>query len=99
MDAVSPKQTAKERIEAEGYEDVLVFSNYGYDTALMGVTACNRAVYDYDRMVGWLVKQEGMSHEDAKEWIDYNTIPAAGPDGPLILNRLRRERNGSTWRR
>jgi hypothetical protein len=92
MDAVEPTQTAKEMLEYEGYEDVLIFSGYSYDAALLGVTACNRAVYDYDRMVEWLAKHERISHEEAAEWIDYNTVTAAGPNGPLILHRLRIER-------
>ena len=28
---------------------------------------------DYDKMVQWLVKEEGFTEEEAIEWIDYNT--------------------------
>lgn len=83
---------AKERIVDNGYEDVVVFENYSYDDALIGITTDNRAVYDYDKMVEWLVEKEGFGEEDAMEWIDYNTVRAlgyAGPDGPIIVYPLR----------
>ena len=34
-----------------GYEGVKYFTNFSYDTALIGVTDDNRAVYDFDLMV------------------------------------------------
>ena len=83
--------TAKERLEERGYEDVVIFENYSYDDALIGVTEDNRAVYDFDKMVEWLCNKEGFSPEDAIEWIEYNTIralPYAGEDAPIIMYRL-----------
>ena len=80
--------TAAERIEACGYEDVLILKNCSYDDALIGVTDDNRAVYAYDKMVQWLVDQDGMSEEEAVEWIAFNTVRAleyAGPDAPIIV--------------
>ena len=50
---------AKERILNAGYEDVIVFRAYGYDDALIGISDDNRAIYDYDKMVEWLVQNEG----------------------------------------
>lgn len=81
-------QSAEERLEEAGYEDVTILKNFSYDTALVGVTTDNRAVYDYDKMVEWLVKQEGFSAEEAAEWIDYNTIralPYAGANSPIVM--------------
>ena len=83
--------TASERLAELGYEDVVVFENYGYDDALIGVTEDNRAVYDFDKMVEWLCVKEGFTPEDAIEWIEYNTIralPYAGGDAPIIMYRL-----------
>lgn len=83
--------TASERLSNNGYEDVLIFSNPGYDDALIGVTEDNRAVYDYDKMVDWLCKNEGMSVEDATEWVDYNTIralPYFGTSAPVVMYNL-----------
>ena len=86
--------TAKERLENAGYEDILVFENYSYDDALIGVSEDNRAIYDYGMMVKWLVEKQGFTLEDAIEWIDYNAIralPYAGPKAPIILYRLSEE--------
>lgn len=72
-------------------EDVKLLSNYSYDTAFIGVTTDNRAVYDYQLMVEWLVREEGFTEEDAVEWIDYNTLralPYMGDDAPIVMNKL-----------
>ena len=83
--------TAEEKLLNNGYEDVKYLTNYSYDSALVGVTDNNRAVYDYNKMIEWLMKEEEMSYEDAAEWIDYNTIralPYFGEDGPIIFYPL-----------
>lgn len=82
---------AEQLVLDNGYEDVVILKDYSYDTALIGITTDNRAVYDYDLMIEWLVKHESMSIEEAAEWIDYNTLgalPYAGGDGPLVMFRL-----------
>lgn len=79
---------ARERLENAGYEDVVTFSNYSYDDALIGVTEDGRAVYDYDKMVAWLVETEEFTEEEATEWVDYNTIralPYMGEKAPIIM--------------
>jgi hypothetical protein len=86
LDAVRP--SARERIEAAGYEAVVILESYSYDDALIGVSECNRAVYDFDKMVDWLMKQTGWSRDEAIEWIEYNTLPALSPDGPIIMNQI-----------
>lgn len=75
----------------EGYEGVKFLTNYDYETALVGVSTTGRTVYDYNRMVVWLMEHEGFTEEEAVEWIDYNTlraIPYMGPDGPIIYYPL-----------
>lgn len=82
---------AEERLLNAGYEGVIYFTNYSYDDALIGVTDDDRAVYDYDKMVEWLVKEEGFSDIEAIEFIDYNTIralPYAGDKAPIIMYPL-----------
>ena len=83
--------TAKERLVANGYEDVVCFENLSYDDALIGVTADNRAVYDYDKMVEWCVTHEEMTEAEAVDWIDYNTIRALPyiEDAPVIVYGLK----------
>lgn len=83
--------TAAEKILAAGYEDVIILENYSYDDALIGVTEDGRAVYDFDRMVRWLVDTEGFADEEAIEWIEYNTIralPYMGEEAPIIMYPL-----------
>ena len=75
----------------KGYKDIKLLDNYSYDTALIGVTTDNRAVYDYQLMIEWLIHTEEFTEEEAMEWIDYNTIralPYMGEDAPIILNRV-----------
>ena len=83
--------TAAEKIECSGYDDVVLLDNYSYDDALVGVTEDGRAVYDFDKMVIWLVDKEGFTEEEAIEWIEYNTIrslPYGGPDAPVVMYPL-----------
>ena len=83
--------TAEERLLEWGYEDVIIFTDYSYDDALIGVTTDNRAVYDYDLMVDWLCREERMDHEGAVEWIEFNTLralPYAGDLSPIVIHKL-----------
>lgn len=79
---------AEERLLDAGYEGIIYLTNYSYDDALIGVSEDCRAVYDYDKMIEWLIKEEGWTAEDAMEWIDYNTIralPYMGSGAPIIM--------------
>lgn len=79
---------ARERIINAGYEDVIYLTNYSYDDALIGISEDNRAIYDYNKMVEWLMNEEGFSEIEAMEWIDYNTIralPYMGESAPIIM--------------
>lgn len=83
--------TAAEKLREAGYEDVVILENYSYDDALVGVTEDGRAVYDFDKMVSWLMETEGFTQDEAVEWIEYNTIralPYFGPDAPVIMYSL-----------
>ena len=77
--------TARERIENEGYEDVIIYDNPSYDDALIGVTSDNRAVYDYDKMIEWLVSKENMDYEEAADFINWNDSFYYGEGYPLII--------------
>lgn len=78
----------RELLLEEGYEDVVIFENFSYDTAFIGVSEDNRAVYDYDKMIEYLVEVEGFEDEiEAIEWIEYNTIRASPymKNAPIIV--------------
>ena len=82
---------AEKKLLENGYEGVKFLTNYSYDTALIGVTTDDRAVYDFDLMVQWLMDEEGFTEEEAFEWIEYNTnraLPYMGADGPIVMYRL-----------
>ena len=66
----------KEFINEMGYEEVLLFEEPCYDSAFVGLSDDDRAVYDYDLMVEYLVEKDGMEPDEAMEFIDYNTIRA-----------------------
>ncbi len=83
--------TAEERLLEYGYEGVKYLTNYSYDSALIGVSEDNRAVYDFDLMIEWLMLEEGFGYEEAIEWIEYNTIralPYMGDGAPIILYKF-----------
>lgn len=82
---------AEERLLDAGYEGIKYLTNYSYDDALIGVSHDGRAVYDYEKMIEWLMAEEDFTAEDAMEWIDYNTvraIPYMGDDAPIIMYPL-----------
>lgn len=82
---------AEERLLDAGYEGIKYLINYSYNSALIGVSHDDRAIYDYEKMVEWLMNEEDWSYEDAVDWIDYNTIralPYMGADAPIIMYPL-----------
>lgn len=83
--------SAEEKLLNAGYDDVTYLTNYSYDDALIGVSEDGRAVYDFDKMVEWLMNKEGWTDIEAIEWIETNTIralPYMGADAPIIMYSL-----------
>jgi len=79
----------KQRLEDNGLEDVIFFTDYSYEDAIIGVSNDNRLIYDYEKMVYWLVKNTGMTQEEATDWIDYNTLGVLhGDNSPIIMYGL-----------
>ena len=82
---------ARQKLLDYGYEDVKYLVNYSYDTALIGVSDDNRAIYDFGLMIEWLVTEQDFSYMEAIEWIEYNTIRGLslmGEDSPIIMHRI-----------
>lgn len=80
-----------EKLSELGYEDIELLTYPNYDDALIGVTTEGRAVYDYDMMVECLIRHDGFTHEDAVEWIEYNTLralPYYGNTAPIVIHRF-----------
>lgn len=85
------EEDVKELITDYEYEDVIVFSNPDYASAFVGISEDNRAVYDYDRMVEFLMSEYDITDIEAIEFIDFNTIralPYIGEGAPIIIHNL-----------
>lgn len=70
-------------LRAELPEDAIFFDNMSYDDSIVGVTVDGNVVYDYDKMIEELMRDEGWSYEEAIDWIDYNTIGGRFPPEDL----------------
>ena len=66
---------------------LLVFP--GYDNAIEGVGQRDNelpiVIYSYTKLLWTLVERDGMSQEEAEEFIDYNMTGWMGPQTPIIL--------------
>lgn len=74
-----------------GYEGVKYLTNPSFDLALIGVAHDERAVYDFDLMVKYMMEEENCTYTEAVEWIEYNTIralPYMGEDSPIVMYPL-----------
>ena len=68
------------------------FSGHSYEDAIIGVTECDRIVYDYEKMIECLSRAEGWNVEDCSEWIDRNIIPLLSyldDKSPLIMHPIK----------
>lgn len=86
--------TPEEILENNGYdmeslqeEQTLFYRNFDYSTAIVGITSDYHIVYDYNKMIEYLMTEEGMTYEEGVEWIDYNTLRAYTLEGkmPIIM--------------
>lgn len=83
----------REYLSEWGYEDSIVYENLEYDEAIMGVTLDGNVLYDYNGMVELLMTRDGMTEEEANEWLSYNVIGLGIPDSyehpkPFICYRM-----------
>lgn len=77
----------KKLIEDYGYEDVVVIEEPSYETAFLGVSLSNQAVYDYDKMIAYLMDELDMTLEEAADYIYWND--SFKFDGcPIIIQRM-----------
>ena len=84
-------RSAGDRILDAGFEDIIILKNFSYDSALVGISDDNRAIYDYELMIEYLMEEEGWTEEESIDWLEYNTIRSlsyAGDRAPIIMHRL-----------
>lgn len=65
----------------------------GLEAALIGYTVnyhhAHVAVYDIDKCIDVIVARDGMAHQDADEFLSFNTLGAyVGENGPLFIKRF-----------
>ena len=81
----------RELISEFGYEESIVLDPEGLDDGIIGISHDGRVVYSYNRLIAAFMEHEGMTYEEAVEWIDYNTlraIPYMGEFAPIIMTDL-----------
>ena len=72
-------------------ENIKLFASPSYSTAFIGLSHDDRAIYDYDKMIEYLVDEKKMSVGDAVDFISYDTervLSYMGDDAPIILYRM-----------
>lgn len=79
-----------EKLKEYTNDPIVVFDNLDYDSALIGITEDNRAVYDYDLMIKYLMDTQGWDETESIEWIEYNTLRALPyvQGAPIIMYRF-----------
>lgn len=77
--------TLEEIINSYGDEDLLKAD--GFDKAVIGIEInTGRLVYDVFKMKELLIKNDGMSSDDAMEYLDFNVLGAyMGEKTPIFI--------------
>tara|TARA_R110002167_G_scaffold186924_1_gene388076 strand:+ start:175 stop:450 length:276 start_codon:yes stop_codon:yes gene_type:complete len=69
----------------------LLFAD-GFDDSIIGVSiGCDsgRVIYDTEKMAETLVADDGMTHQEAWEFLEFNTFSAyVGENTPIYLSTL-----------
>ena len=89
---LAEKEAVEKKMTVLGLEDSPYFTGYTYDTAIIGRTFDGRLIYDYEKMIEYLLQKEDFTNfEAAEDWLDYNTlrtIPYMGEKAPLVVQRV-----------
>lgn len=79
----------------ERYPDAQIILADGFEDAFVGIAercaSPHVAIYDYDRMLNVLVQRDGMTEEEADEFLQFNVLGAYVGEGTpwYITYRLR----------
>ncbi len=82
------RDQVRQIVLAQGDEEVLLAD--GFEAAFIGVASRTGlpllAAYSYHRAVKVLMEREGMTYEDAVDWLDFNVVTVwAGERTPLWI--------------
>lgn len=76
---MKPRELAPEAMIMPGYDDCIlgVALQFGKPTCI---------AYDKDKVINRLMKNDGMSHEDAYDWFEYNMLGSyVGEATPVFI--------------
>lgn len=71
---------------AECYPDSIILD--GLNDGIIGIDVDGHVVYSYEKCCQALMENDKMTDEEAREWIDYNTIraiPYMGENKPIMV--------------
>ena len=57
----------------------------GLDKAIVGQSDCGRLIYDHGKIVELYTQRDGMTQEEAVEFIDYNVMGVQGNGDGFIM--------------
>lgn len=81
----------KEYLTQQCFTDTVVLESPAYISAVVGISTDGRLIYSRDLMVKHLREQDGMTEQEANEFIDFNTVgalPNMGEKAPIIMEAL-----------
>jgi hypothetical protein len=82
------KNTIKEYLE-NNYPDSYLFDDL--DDAIIGVSTSDNIVYEFDKIIQILMERDGMTYEEAVEYIDHNidrVLPYMSEGFPIIMKNI-----------
>jgi hypothetical protein len=88
------RKTKEQKISEKYDGEELLFAD-GFGSAIMGVSVTGggsgdaKVVYDYKKCISILIKRDGMTYDDAIEFLEYNTLGAyVGEHTPIFMNKI-----------
>ena len=76
-------KTPEDILEENGYSideleesETMLFRNPDFSGAIVGIDNDNRVIYDYNKMIEFLVETEDMDYDEAADYICYDTLRA-----------------------
>lgn len=81
----------RDKLVELGFDDLVVFEEPDYDSAIIGVTEDDdRVVYDFDLMVKFLMDYYSISAIEAIDIIEYDTMRSLSyvENAPVIVRRF-----------
>lgn len=71
-------------LTANNYSTTIFWDKPDYVTSIIGISDKGRIVYDFEKMIEILMKEQKIEYTEALEWFDVN-IPTI-PNSPILLS-------------